>query len=251
MNGKSPKLVLKAPRYFIFSMFMTVLLALLVAPGAMAGCKNGKGKCKNPPIPDNTSASHGSSTAVFHPDGNMHVEGSGYLRCGTGAAELTVANGDYFCDTPLPEFYISTASFTGHFNKKFTDICGSLGNTTEPGDQNFAILTPYEFSYGWRDDCTDGSCRIEISMKFSGSDIFTETEGEADQLSIVISGAAWDFTLAEDEANPFYGQDILVDVDSATLEFGLTGKKRSVGLCPFGVDKNDENQSVTFFSMDP
>ena len=247
MNGKFPRLVLKVPRYFIFSMFMTVLLALFVAPGAMAGCKNGKGKCKNPPIPDNTIITPGSSTASFYVKGNMHVEDDGYLSCNSGA-DLTVASGDYFCDTP--EFHISTASFTGHFNKKFRDICGYLGNTTQPGDHNFAKLTPYEVSYGWRDDCTDGSCRIEISMKFSGSDILLETENEANQLSIVISGWAYP-TLGEDEANPFYGQDILVDVDSATLEFGLTGKKRSVGLCPFGVDKNDENQSVTFFSMDP
>jgi hypothetical protein len=246
MNGKSPRLVLKVPRYFIFSMFMTVLLALFVTPGAMAGCKNGKGKCKTPPNP--TPATQGSSVAFFDAEANMHVEHSGELGCSTGV-DLTVASGDYFCNDPLPDFHISTASFTGLFNKKYREICGSLGNTPEAGDHNFATLTPYEFSYGWRDDCTNGSCRIEISMKFKGSQISTETKNKADQLSIVISG--WAEETPVDDANPFYLEDVIIDVDSATLEFGLTGKRRSVGLCPFGVDKKDKIQSVTFHSLDP
>jgi len=256
MNGKFPKLVLKVPRYFIFSIFMTVLLALFVSPGAMAGCANGKGRCKNPPPPDNTTISTGFSTASFDVDGNMHVEDGGYLSCGTGR-DLTVASGDYFCGgpdgsgTPLPVFHISTASFTGLFNNKYREICGYLGNTPQPDHHNFAMLRPDEVSYGWRDDCTDGSCRIEISMKFSGPDIQAKTKNKADQLSIVIGG--WiDTTLKDDEANPFYKQkNVFVYVDSATLEYGLTGKKRSVGFCPFGVDRNDLNQSVTFLSMDP
>ena len=256
MNGKSARLVLKVPRYYIFGLLMTAFLALFVAPEAMAGCANGKGKCKkNPPPPDTTIITPGSSTAFFDVEGNIHIEDGGDLSCGTGA-DLTVANGDYFCGgpggigNPLPEFHISTASFTGLFNNKYREICSYLGNTPQPGDHNFAILTPDEVSYGWRDDCTDGSCRIEISMKFSGPDILAETENTADQLSIVIGG--WiEPTLEDDEANPFYMQEALVEVDRATLEFGLTGKKRGVGLCPFGVDKKDGNQSVTFVSMDP
>ena len=192
-------------------------------------------------------------SASFHVKGNMHIEDGGYLSCGTGA-DLTVANGDYFCDGPdgssLPEFHISTASFTGLFNNKYREICGSFGNTTQLDGHNFAILTPDEVSYGWRDDCTDGSCRIEISMKFSQG-IRAETGDKADQLSIVIGGWIDTTTLEDDEANPFHDQDVLVEIDRATLEFGLTGKKRGVGLCPFGVDKNDGNQSVTFFSTDP
>jgi hypothetical protein len=248
MNGNCSRLALKGPRYYFFALFMTLLLALFMAPAAMAGCKNGKGKCNNPPPPDPTPASIGTSTAFFDEDGNMHVEHSGELGCSTGA-DLTVASGDYFCNDPLPDFHISTASFTGHFNNKYREICGSLGNTPEAGDHNFAILTSYEFSYGWRDDCTNGSCRIEISMKFKGSQISTETKNKADQLSIVISG--WAEETPVDDANPFYLEDVIVDVDTATLEFGLTGKKRSVGLCPFRVDKDDTNQSVTFNSMDP
>jgi len=247
MNGNSSRLVQKGPRYFIFGMFMTLLLALFLAPGAMAGCKNGKGKCKNPP-PDPTPASNGTSTAFFDKDGNIHVEHSGELSCNTGA-DLTVANGDYFCNDPLAEFHITTASFTGLFSKRYREICGYFGNTSQLGDHNFAMLTPDEFSYGWRDDCTNGSCRIEISIKFSGPEIMGKTQNKADQLSIVLSG--WAEETPVDDANPFYLEDVIIDVDSATLEFGLTGKRRSVGLCPFRVDKNDENQSVTFYSMDP
>ena len=254
MNGKSARLVLKVPRYYIFGLLMTAFLALFVAPEAMAGCKNGKGKCNSPPPPDNTTITPGSSTASFDGEGNMHIEkDGGYVSCGTGA-DLTVASGDYFCDGPdgssLPEFHITTASFTGHFNKKYREICSYLGNTPQPGDHNFAKLTPDEVSYGWRDDCTNGSCRIEISMKFSGQDIRTETDNKADQLSIVLSGTAYP-QLDGDEANPFYMQEVYVDIDSATLDFGLTGKRRSVGLCPFSVDKNDGNQFVTFLSIDP
>ena len=252
MNGKSARLVLRIPRYFVLGMLMTAFLALFVAPEAMAGCKNGKGRCKNPP-PDNTTASHGFSDASFDAEGNMHVKDGGYLSCESGA-DLTVANGDYFCSGPggslLPEFHISTASFTGLFSNRYREICGSFGNKIQLGGHNFAMLTPDEVSYGWRDDCTDGSCRIEISMKFSGPDIRAETSDKADQLSIVLGG--WVFPTLEDEANPFYKQKrVFVDVDSATLEFGLTGKKRSVGFCPFGVDKDDDYQSVTFISIDP
>ena len=255
MNGKSARFVLKVPKYFIFGVLMTAFLALFLAPEAMAGCKNGKGRCKNPPPPDNTTASSGSSTASFDDEGNMHIEDGSYLSCVTGT-DLTVASGDYFCNGPdgsLPEFHIKTASFTGLFNKKYRKICGYLSDTPQPGTHNFAKLTPDEVSYGWRDDCTNGSCRIEISLKFSGEEILTETDNDADQLSIVLSGWADPYpTLKEDEANPFYKQkEVFVDVDSATLEFGLTGKRRSVGLCPFGVDKNDDYQSVTFVSMDP
>jgi len=227
-----------------------------MAPAAMAGCANGKGKCNNPP-PDPTPVSAGFSTASFDIQGNMHVEDGGYLSCNTGV-DPTVANGEYHCvgpdDGPLPEFHISTASFTGLFNNKYREICGYLGNTTQPDHHNFAMLAPYEFSYGWRDDCTDGSCRIEISMMFSGAQVSAVTQNEADQLSIVIGG--WIYpTLEENEANPFHLQEVFVGIDSATLEYGLTGKKRSVGFCPFGVAPPDPDYPkqtyVTFISLDP
>lgn len=230
-----------APRKALLLTVSLGMAALLTAPGVMA-CKPGKGKC---PLPN--PAPEGFSLA-FLDSANIHIEGlepGEYeeLVCQSEAG-ATTSSGNYNCNVNGLEVHILTGKFTGDFNKKFWDLCHTFHHVTH-GDAG--LMTPTYFSYGWLDDCTDGNCAIAVRFAFEGQAVLDETFGEADQLSVEMTGMWQPGGDPLNATNPFVGEDPAVEIDTVYLEFGNTGQKRLAAACNWNVSLE---RPVWFVSTD-
>lgn len=236
-------------RQAVAAFILIFIASLFLAPAAFAGCKNNKGKCNQPPNP--TPASPGNSIAYFD-DSNIHLEeGGAFLECNSEVGNIA-GSGSYFCtgenSGALPLVHLTTLGFTGLYSNKDEEDCKALQYKVFRDDHAYAMLEPDTFTYGWVDDCTDTSCRIEIKIAFSGPEILEETGVDADEMTVILGGVIVDTPV--DEPNPFLRRTVEVWADGATIEYRQSGRKRAVAVCPFGIWAPDPRYHVLFISED-
>jgi hypothetical protein len=81
------------------------------------------------------------------------------------AIGISSASGDYNCSvTDLDQVMVMTHHMSMVFQKKHAKICNSLaftsGATGHPDTDGEGVV------FSWTEDCSNGSCAVEISMKF-------------------------------------------------------------------------------------
>jgi len=219
---------IQSPR--LLAVLAAVVLAVLLAtPSAFGGCnKWGKGQdCSpnpNPAIPGSAviQIDDESPCSCMGPDHPMPEMWMGPMDC-ESAIGISNTEGEYFCAVqPLDVVVLMTHHMSMDFNQKYAKICNSLAfNPVSVGH-------PDEVSFGWTEDCFDGSCAMDMNMEFSGARILDLTKGAADALSLVLHGTIE--TAVGGNGNPFLvPQDI--DLESMDLVFLQPGSTRIAGIC--------------------
>ena len=217
-------------------------ICLLVAPDALGGCnKWGKGNdCGPDPNPlvagaavieidDQTPC---TCMGADHPMPEMWM---GPMSC-ESAVGISHEAGEYNCTVqPLDIVVAMTHHMSMNFNPKYAKICNSLAFDA------VSVGHPDEVSFGWTDDCSDGSCALEMNLEFSGPRILEVTNGASDALSVVLHGAI--ATASGDNGNPFL-LPREIGFDSMDLVFLKPGSTRIAGLCTLYMD-GSEALSVT------
>ncbi len=217
-------------KILITGVLLAFSLVLFSASSATAACnKFGRGKdCQQP-----TPAPQGFSKVNV--TGDNADSGSEPLDCTSGAGN-TSAGGSYAC-VPPTDMYLSTIRFTGIFANKNWDLCHALDSG--------AILHPEDFSYGWLDDCADGTCAVAVNMAFSGAGVEARTGGKADKLNVVMST-----TLATEVSPDPFGpprQKQLMVINQINLDFIKSASGRSVGTCAWYSDLSGDQITVVSF----
>lgn len=214
------------PVRFLACILVIVVTAVLLAPDALAACnKKGKGKdCNLTPVPP--------GDAVFQVIDDHPCMCTGFPRpefeappmvCHSG--QNTFQSGEYGCDlTGLETVAMMTHHMVMVSNRKSTQICNSLAfDPSEPG-------TPDSVAMSWTDDCSDGSCGLEVSMDFSGEEVMSFTGGAADTMSLVLYGEMQ--TGAGFGGDPFAVPQS-VAIESIDVLFTRPGSTRIAGMCTF------------------
>jgi len=214
---------------------LTALLlgCLLAAPDAFGGCnKWGKGKdCSpnpNPIVPGSAIIQIDDVAPCMcvkeHPMPEMWM---GSMSCESGA-NISNTEGEYYCDVqPLDVVVLVTHHMSMNFNQKYAKICNSLSF------DNVSVGHPDEVSFGWTEDCYDGTCGMDMNMAFSGPRLLELTDGASDALSLVLHGTIE--TVPGGNGNPFtVPQDI--GFDSADLVFLKPGSTKIAGICTLYMD---------------
>lgn len=204
-----------------------VMCALFASPSAMAACnKKGRGNC-----PDPTPTLPGFAEAYLL--SSKFDSGEFPLMCASASGNTT-ASGNYFCDAPMDEIFLSTRTLTGIFAQKNWDLCHAL----DPTDGRAGVvLMPDEVSYGWTDECGDAQCGTEFRMSFSGLDVEAETNGKADQLKVTLFA---DIFPPSGTTDPFRydpsHKNQPMEFNRIQLEFFRGNNARAVGSCMWYTD---------------
>ncbi len=209
---------------------LILVMSMFIAPGAMAGCnKKGKGKDCPDPGPDPNPPAPGNSLVAFTGSLIQDYSNPGDVDrdCATETG-ISNASGNYNCMVAgRPDVSMNTQGLTALFKKSHRTICNSFATgLLDPP----AVLSPDAgFSYGWTDDCTDGSCAVEVRVTFSGSQILAATSDKADSLDVVMTGT---IDTTGDDGNPFLlDQDVFID--NMEFNFKKPGRNRTAGRCMF------------------
>jgi len=220
-------------RPFAAGVLLIVAVAILAPFSAQAGCnQKGKGRdCVNvPSLPSNSNLTLIDGT-------HFHFDPDALVTCAR-AETNTTDSGAYLCSDP-PDLFVSTRLLTGIFSNRFWDIC----HTFMPGDgEDGFLLTPDALSYGWIDDCSDGDCAVEVRAEFSGVDLETLTNGDADRLSMVMHGKLYDAS----QADPFAQSQIVV-IDRIGLAFFRPDSDRNAGVCDWYTDLSGNQVRLNSF----
>lgn len=208
---------------FITAISLVFLLALFAMPSAFAGkpggdnCKPNKHKICPPPEPfpggedPNTSGRFENENFFFFNSDDIN-----FVKAG-----LDFDSGDFVMEGSSPEIFIDSR----YLNK--LQLKGPPNSTLCRAFEDNAVgLFADSFSYGWVDNCTDGSCAVELRLSFSQG-ISELTNGESDQLDFVMHATIDDTGNA---ANPFAEpQDLLLY--QTEVSFKKPGTTRTAVQC--------------------
>ena len=139
-------------------------------------------------------------------------------------------SGDYISNSPDTDLVvIDTKTFNKRIlkSKRNGDLCHAMDSGLHRSGPLESV--PDEFSYGWTDDCRDGQCDVEISLRFSGADIEEITDGRSNQLDIVMYSVISDETIDDD---PFRESRNLT-INLIEAEYNKFGTSRTLVICQF------------------
>jgi len=212
--------------HYLLSAFLIILLALFLAPDALAA-KPEPGVCKpHPKRPD----SCGPTGEGIAPGGPAAVELNGEFyefgpRNCLSDGDLMDTRGHYDCDK------------TGNVAVSFHDLGNPVASRKNLSwmcdvlnvDFNGVHLglSLESYIYGWTDACDDGSCGVEIRLLSKDSLIRTITFGKSDQVEITLFAEA---TQLDSDAYPF-NEGLTLDIHSIETDYKKTGSTRSAVVC--------------------
>jgi len=168
----------------VVAVLLVICLSLFVASPAFAQCKtHGRNKtpCSNPleGVESYNEALFNDqyvamdAPSVFHRDGASTLQSGDYTEQGvTGFVEIATDDLSRFADS-----------------KRNLSLCSATDRATvlDPDARGPLVAAPDTFSYGWSDDCSvDGLCQVLVNLSFSGQDVLDLTDGQSDQLFIVM-----------------------------------------------------------------
>lgn len=211
-----------------FSLLIFLLLALFLAVPAYA-CHQGKPHGRDKTPCRNLLEGIESFNMAEFADDYVDTFGEILFRRQDSA---TVQAGDYTVfDDPGP-IEIATDNLSRLADSKSNaGMCG-LMDTADPLDpiaKGPFVSAPDVFSYGWSDDCTDGSCAVEVSLSFSGPDVVALTGGKSDQMTLVMYGG---IDGAEDVLEPFLDSN-KISISALVATYNRIGTARTLVTCQF------------------
>jgi hypothetical protein len=214
-------------KQFLSTVLLVLLAGLFFAPSAMSG-KPQPGTCSgkyrndpscspnpNPPPAGWASVFFDDTSEFFYENKRLYGGESGF--CQSAASGNTTASGTYDC-FDVGDIHVKATEVSMLFNNKYRTICTSYNQGT--------TLAVDSLTFGWTDDCADGSCGVEIQVSSSAPVIYTATGGAADRLDLVLNGTIEGST----EPNPFVN---IADVDITSIDmvFWKPQSTRIAGLC--------------------
>ena len=214
-------------KQFLPTALIILLAGLFFAPSAMSG-KPAPGTCSgkfrnepncspspNPPPYGEASVFFDDINPIFAEKKRLYGGESGF--CESAASGNTTASGTYNC-ADVGDIHVKAAEVTMLFNNKYRTICTTYNQGT--------TLTVDSLTFGWTDDCTDGSCGVEIQVSSAAPVIYTATGGAADRLDLVLNGTIEGST----GPNPFV-EIADVDITSIDMVFWKPQSTRIAGVC--------------------
>lgn len=214
---------------FLSAVLVVLVLALFIAPKAFACHRNDR--------PHGKETSCGGSDlppGFFFAEAYFEDE-EGQFSSAPGleferSVNSNVDSGDYIANSAdLGIVTINTRSYNKRVlkGKKDGDLCHAMNAGLHENGPLESI--PDEFSYGWTDDCSEGQCAVEISLHFSGDDVFELSGGRSDQINIIMYTSISDSLVNDD---PFTEVQAL-SIDIMEAEFNKLGTSRTLVQCQF------------------
>lgn len=213
------------PRGVVF-VLLAVCLALFMASSAAAQDCKPKGRNKTPCI-NPLEGVESYNQAQFN-DNFVAMEARTFRRQDTAS----LVSGDYVEQGAPSWVEIATDNLSRSADaKRHIGMCGIMDTASvlDPDAMGPFLSTPYEFSYGWADNCTDGSCLVEVSMSFSGQDVIDLTSGRSDQLVIVMQAMVAN---PNENLEPFLAPT-KISISSMLATYNKIGTSRPLVNCSF------------------
>lgn len=213
---------------FYGAVLAITILALFVVPNAFACHRD------DTPHGKDTDCGGGSGfppgvfmTEVYFSDAMGHFESSPGLEFEL-SPNRDYDSGDYISN-PTDFFIIDSRSLSKRVlrGRKNGDLCQAM-NSGLSGSGPF-VSVPDEFSFGWTDDCRDGQCAVEISLRFSGIDVEEISNGRSDEVEIVMYTVITDQSIDDD---PFRESRELT-INLVEVEYNKFGTSRTLVACQF------------------
>ena len=217
---------------YLTGFMLFVVLSTFLAPQAFAAKPCWDENHNKIECPSNNTLGAGSPTDVILHGTDVWEESFRHCTAGSG---LTEASGNYTCSSPGEYVHYCEhelgAPIASRKNRAW--LCGVL---TAHGDEHFPFVVD-EYSYGWTENCSGGSCNVEIRLTVSEmvvseygdtAPIMALTHGYSDRVEIIMSAIA---DVSADTGNPFHEDLINLDVYFTETDFKKPGSMRTYVTC--------------------